>query len=181
MLEEIITLVNENDAIIGGGEKMKVHRENILHRAFSSFVFTHDGKLILQKRAESKYHCGGLWTNTCCGHPRYGEDMAAAADRRLFEEMGFRCTLEELTSFCYQTAFDNGLFENEIDHIFCGVYDGNSTPDPLEVGEVRYETLETLVGEIAAHPEQFTFWFRRIFEDATLLGRLQKYVAIHKS
>lgn len=175
MPEEIITLVDRDDTVIGGGEKMKVHGENVLHRAFSILVFTSEGKLILQRRAEGKYHCGGLWTNTCCGHPRYGEETPVAAARRLPEEMGFSCPLTEVGAFHYQIDFDNGLHENEIDHVFCGIYDGEVVPNPEEVGEVRYETLGILESEMAADPERFTYWFREIFKNKDLLDRIRGF------
>jgi isopentenyl-diphosphate delta-isomerase len=179
MTEEIITLVDDGDRVVGGGEKMRVHRENLLHRAFSIFVFTPEGKLILQKRADGKYHCGGLWTNTCCGHPRYGEDIASAAKRRLFEEMGFSCPLEALSSFRYQTAFDNGLFENEIDHVFCGTYGGGVTPNVLEVGAVGYEPLDAVLSDVGNFPERFTYWFRAILEDEPLCARIMAYASVN--
>src|SRR4051794_281839 len=99
-------------------EKMEVHRSGTLHRAFSVFIFNGKGQLLLQQRALDKYHSGGLWTNTCCSHPRVGELTPDAAHRRLQEEMGMDCELTELFQFSYRHEFGNGLIENEYDHVF---------------------------------------------------------------
>ena len=123
MLEEVV-LVNEKDEAIGTMEKMAAHEKALLHRAFSVFVFNKNGDLLMQQRAHSKYHSGGLWTNTCCSHPRPGEHVADAANRRLQEEMGFTTSLNKAFDFTYKAAFDNGLTEHEFDHVFIGIYEG---------------------------------------------------------
>jgi len=163
MSEEII-LVDKNDQEIGTEEKMKVHQDGKLHRAFSIFVFNSRNEMLLQKRAEAKYHCGGLWTNTCCSHPRKGESLEKATHRRLQEEMGFDCELKEIDSFIYKAGFDNGLTEHEYDHIFTGKFDGESNLNPEEAEDYKWIGLENLKKEIKKNPEDFTVWFKIAME-----------------
>jgi isopentenyl-diphosphate delta-isomerase len=163
-MEEVI-LVDENDNQMGRMEKLAAHRKGLLHRAFSIFVFHPDGRLMLQKRAGSKYHSGGLWTNTCCGHPRPGEDTLEAAHRRLAEEMGFDCPLLKVHSLIYKTSFPNGLTEHEYDHMLVGVWDGNPSLNPEEAEDWRLVSPDSLRTEIALHPESYTYWLRISFEN----------------
>lgn len=144
-------------------EKMEAHRQALLHRAFSVFIFNSRGEMLLQQRAKEKYHSAGLWTNACCSHPRPGEDTAAAADRRLKEEMGFTAPLKKIFSFTYRSEFDNGLTEYEFDHVFAGVYEGPINPDPAEVAGFRYESMESVRETLATDPAQFTTWFNIAF------------------
>ncbi len=157
---ERVVLVDEHDAEVGTGEKLAVHRSGALHRAFSVFVFDESGRLLLQRRAATKYHSPGLWSNTCCGHPRPGEETANAASRRLREELGFTCQLRHVGSFIYRAAFTNGLMEHELDHVFAGAFNGMPTPDPSEVSECRWVTLGDLGREMAGSPEEFTAWLK---------------------
>jgi isopentenyl-diphosphate Delta-isomerase len=157
--EEQVVLVDESDHETGVAGKMAAHREGRLHRAISVFVFDGAGALLLQRRADGKYHTPGLWTNTCCSHPRPGEPVEAAAHRRLREEMGFDCALERAFSFIYRAEFGNGLVEHELDHVFVGTWDGRPTPDPREVGAWRRILPEALARERAANPDAFTPWF----------------------
>src|SRR4051812_29579171 len=130
--QEVI-LVNEADEQTGTIDKLEAHRQALLHRAFSVFIFKSNGEMLLQQRAENKYHSAGLWTNACCSHPAPGEDTYDAALRRLQEELGFTTRLEELFSFTYRTDFENGLSEHEYDHVFAGIYDGRVQPDKEEL------------------------------------------------
>ncbi len=163
MIEQVI-LVDGNDKEIGREEKLKAHQEKKLHRAFSIFIFKAAGKMLLQKRAKSKYHSGGLWSNACCGHPRPQETTQAAAERRLKEEMGFTCPLQEITSFHYETDFRNGLFENEILHILKGVYENDPRPDPTEAEDWQWIEVKTLKNDISQNPDQYTYWFKLALE-----------------
>lgn len=156
---EYVILVDELDNAIGTMEKQQAHVEGVLHRAFSIFIFNSEKKLLLQKRSSSKYHCGGLWTNTCCSHPRENENTLEAANRRLAEEMGLECSLTPLFSFLYKAEFDNGLTENEIDHVFLGSTDEIPKINSLEVEDYRYIGVEELQLEIKKSPQQFTPWF----------------------
>ncbi len=158
-MEEVI-LVDEADNPIGTEEKLKAHRDGKLHRAFSIFVFNSEGKLLLQQRALSKYHCGGLWANTCCSHPRHGEGTEAAAHRRLKEEMGFDCPLEEAFSFIYKAKFDNGLTEHELDHVLIGKYDGSVKSNPDEVASWNWVDVETLKGDMKENPDRYAYWLK---------------------
>ena len=154
-----VVLVDMYDREMGSMEKLQAHREGRLHRAFS--VFLHRGdEILLQKRASDKYHCGGLWTNTCCSHPGLGEDTGESAGKRLFEEMGIDAgPLREIHSFVYRAPFPNGLTEYEYDHVFIAAYEGDVLFDPNEVEEVRWVKLEDLMNEVVIRPEDFTPWF----------------------
>lgn len=156
---EQVVLVDENDRDLGHMEKIAAHREGLLHRAFSVFIFNRKGELLLQQRAKDKYHSGGLWTNTCCGHPRPGEATRQAAERRLKEEMGISATLRPAYRFVYRVDLDDGLSEHELDHVFVGTADGDPRPDSSEAMDWRRVGRADLEQEIDAHPALFTAWF----------------------
>jgi len=158
---EALILVDDEDCAVGVAEKMEAHRRGLLHRALSVIVWDPTGRQLLQKRASAKYHSGGLWTNACCGHPRPGEPVEAAAVRRLGEEMGFTCPLERLGVVRYRAEFDNGLTEHEIVHVFRGRYDGPVVPDPAEAEAYRWRSLDIIRRDVAAEPDRFSVWFRR--------------------
>ena len=155
MKEEVI-LVNERDEPQGLMEKMEAHEKGLLHRAFSVFVFNDKNQLLLQQRALSKYHSGGLWTNTCCSHPRSQETVLEAAHRHLQEEMGFDCDLKKLTDFVYRAELDKGLIEHEFDHVFFGQSNQVSELNLEEVEDFRYIALNDLELEIKEAPQNFT-------------------------
>jgi isopentenyl-diphosphate delta-isomerase len=159
----MVILVDDNDKEIGTEEKIKAHKEGKLHRAFSIFVFNSRGELLLQKRAPSKYHSGGLWTNTCCSHPVPDENMTSTIHKRLEEEMGFDCELRKAFHFIYRAELTNGLIEHEYDHVFSGIYDGDVKPNPDEVSDFKWVELNDLEKDLAAHPELFTPWLRNAF------------------
>lgn len=161
-MEQVI-LVDVQDSAQGVMEKMEAHKKAVLHRAFSVFIFNAKGDLLLQQRAMNKYHSGGLWTNSCCSHPRPGEETAAAAARRLQEEMGFQTPLKKVFDFIYQAGFENGLTEHEFDHVFVGYYDGEIQPDPKEVNSFVYRSMEEIVSLTENQPEIFTAWFHIAF------------------
>jgi len=164
MKEELVILVNENDEQIGLMPKMEAHEKAVLHRAFSVFVFNNKNQLMLQQRAAHKYHSPLLWTNTCCSHQRDGESNIEAGVRRLDEEMGFTCDLEEKTSFIYKAPFDNGLTEHELDHVMVGYYNDNPKINKEEVESFKYMTVEEVKDDMALKPEIYTEWFKIIFE-----------------
>jgi isopentenyl-diphosphate Delta-isomerase len=163
--KEYVVLVDADNNEIGVMEKQEAHEKAVLHRAFSVFVFNSEGELLLQQRALSKYHSGGLWTNTCCSHPRAGEATVDAAHRRLMEEMGFDCDLAERFSFMYQTPFDNGLSEHELDFVYTGTFDDTPDINPSEVAAYRWITLEDLIKEVHEYPTHFTSWFQIILKE----------------
>ncbi len=162
--QEHVILVDRDDREIGIEEKLKAHREGRLHRAFSVLLFNSRGEMLLQQRAMGKYHSAGLWSNTCCSHPRPGEPVEAAAKRRLQEEMGIACPLEKAFDFIYRAEFANGLIEHELDHVFIGRYDGAVRPAPEEVMAYRWERIETLRSDLQSTPENFTVWFGLVME-----------------
>ena len=161
-MDEVI-LVDERDVPLGRMEKMEAHRRALLHRAFSVFVFSSRGEMLLQRRAMDKYHSAGLWTNACCSHPRPGEDTAKAAGRRLYEELGFTMPLEKAFEFTYRSEFDNGLTEYEFDHVYTGVYDGDVYSNPAEVSEHIWLRPEEIRRRLEEAPQQWTSWFRLAF------------------
>jgi len=163
-MTEYVILVNEKDEEIGLMEKMEAHEKALLHRAFSVFVLNGKNELCLQRRALHKYHSGGLWTNTCCSHPRKGETNLEAANRRLFEEMGMRCDLSEKFDFVYKAEFDNGLTEHELDHVFVGYSEIEPEINTEEVAEFKWMDLEKLKSDMEVNPEIYTAWFKIIFE-----------------
>lgn len=162
-MEEVI-LVDENDNEVGTEEKIKAHEDAKLHRAFSIFIFNSNGEMILQRRALKKYHCGGLWTNTCCSHPRKGETLEQAAHRRLKEEMGFDTELERVFSFIYNAPFENGLTEHELDHVFIGTYNDQPNINKEEVEEWKTITVEDLKKDVEQNPQNYTPWFKIALE-----------------
>ena len=171
-MEERVILVDEAGREVGSEAKLAAHRHGRLHRAFSVFVFDSDGRLVLQRRATGKYHSGGLWSNTCCGHPRPGEEITAAAERRLREEMGFECLLEPAGEFTYWAELGKELVEHEYDHVFIGRLDATPKPDPDEVAEWRFASLGQIRREIAVTPDAFTAWFGQAPERLQESGKL---------
>lgn len=164
-MEEKVILVNEKDDQLGLMGKMEAHQKALLHRAFSVFVFNKKGELLLQQRALDKYHSPGLWTNTCCSHQRDGESNIEAGKRRLEEEMGFSCDLEELFWFVYKAPFDNGLTEHELDHVMIGYYDQDPKINKEEVASYQWMLLEDVKKDIDMRPELYTEWFKIIFKE----------------
>ena len=162
-VNDAVLLVDENDQPLRMMEKIPAHEQGLLHRAFSAYVFQTRGgvpHLLLQKRAVTKYHFGGLWTNTCCGHPLEGETPAQAGMRRLPQEMSFNTSLRAVGTFTYRAQSANGLIEHELDHVLIGEFsDPLPKPNPAEADDVRWITLAALDREFAEHPEQFTPWF----------------------
>lgn len=161
MSDEII-LVNMNDEEIGCCEKMEAHRIPALHRAFSVFLYKRTGKklyMLLQKRAEGKYHSGGLWTNACCSHPRRGETLAEAVPRRMAEELGIVAAVTEEFAFTYFHRFSENCAEFEFDHVFTGKWEGEVVPDPEEISEVSWMEFSDIEQGMLARPDSFSPWF----------------------
>jgi isopentenyl-diphosphate Delta-isomerase len=163
-VQEVI-LVNEKDEQVGTMEKMEAHEKALLHRAFSVFIFNSDGEMLLQQRALTKYHSGGLWTNTCCSHPQPGEETIRAAGRRLQEEMGFVTPITKVFDFVYKAEFDNGLTEHEFDHVFTGAYEGEIKMNKEEVSDYSYMSIASIAKSLQTHPQKFTAWFHLAFPE----------------
>jgi isopentenyl-diphosphate delta-isomerase len=155
-----VILVDENDSVLGISEKMEAHRKALLHRAFSVLIFNKQHQILLQRRALDKYHSPGLWTNTCCSHPFPNENTLDAAHRRLSEEMGFDCSINEIFSFIYKAPFDNGLTEHEFDHVFVGFFDGEPNINTEEVEAWKWMDWNTLLADIEHNKEEYTVWFQ---------------------
>jgi isopentenyl-diphosphate Delta-isomerase len=170
-MEQKVILVNEKDEQTGTMDKMEAHRLGCLHRAFSVFVFNSRAEMLLQQRSNLKYHSGGLWTNACCSHPRPGEETSIAAQRRLKEELGFSVPVQKAFDFLYQFTFDNGLTENEFDHVFIGTYDGLINPDPAEVRDFCFKNMDDVASTLSKDPKSYTVWFGIAFP------MLQKWMA----
>lgn len=164
MAEEQVVLVDKDDNVLGTMGKMQAHREGVLHRAVSVFIVNGVGEMLLQQRALTKYHSPGLWTNACCTHPRLNETYADCAHRRLKEEMGITTELMPAFSFIYRGDVENGLTEHELDHVFVGRYDGPMKLDSVEVAGCSFAPLNDVRKRLEERPEQFTIWFRAIFE-----------------
>ena len=165
MEEEKVILVNENDEPIGLMPKMEAHEKGVLHRAFSVFVLNEANEIMLQQRAAQKYHSPLLWTNTTCSHQREGESNIQAGTRRLREEMGFTTELKELFSFIYKAPFDNGLTEHELDHVMIGYYNGEPEINRDEAESWKWMAIDAVKEDMQEHPEQYTVWFRIIFDE----------------
>ncbi len=159
-MEELVVLVDEYDRETGCAEKLEAHRKGLLHRAVSVLIHDGEGRQLLQKRQHGKYHSQGQWSNACCSHPRPGETPAAAAKRRLQEEMGFTCPLQLLFTTIYRHDVGNGLIEHELVHVFCGQYNGAVTPNPAEADGYQWLALAALTADIERAPEDYTAWLR---------------------
>ncbi|HVX49080.1 MAG TPA: isopentenyl-diphosphate Delta-isomerase [Chitinophagaceae bacterium] len=161
-MEEVI-LVNERDEQAGTIGKLEAHKQALLHRAFSVFIFNNKGDMLLQQRAVNKYHSGGLWSNACCSHPRPGEETLPAAQRRLKEEMGFNTPLHKIFDFTYKTSFSNGLTEYEFDHVFAGHYEGEIVPNVMEVSNYTFKPMSEIEESLQLSPQKYTAWFHIAF------------------
>lgn len=159
-MNEYLILVDENDIPQGKQEKLLAHQLGLLHRAFSVFIFNTNGELLMQQRASEKYHSAGLWTNTCCSHPKFDEHTIDAVKRRLKQEMGIKCETKFAFSFMYKATFENGLIEHEYDHVYFGISDSLPIPDRSEVQNWRYVSLKELQTNVSKHPEQYSEWFK---------------------
>ncbi len=160
MKKEYLILVDNNDKQWGKLEKELAHKLGLLHRAFSIFIFNNKGELLLQQRADGKYHSPGLWTNTCCSHPQFGEELNDAVPRSLMEEMGMTSETVFRFNFIYKAKFENGLIEHEFDHVFFGLSDELPVPKESEVKDWKYISLDELAFEITLFPERYTEWLK---------------------
>lgn len=173
-MAEYIIAVDKLDKEIGPIEKMEAHHKGVMHRAFSILIFNSKNQLLLQKRNKEKYHSPGLWTNTCCSHPRYGENLQDAAYRRLREEMGFTCELKEVFSFVYKVELEDNLFEYEYDHVFIGIYDGEIVVNKDEVEDFKWVDMNEVKADILDNPQLYTYWFKCLFDRAE--NELHKHI-----
>lgn len=161
-MNDLVILVDESDNEIGYLDKLEAHQKGILHRAFSVLIFNSAGELLLQKRADHKYHSSGLWTNTCCSHPKPNEPMVDAVQRRLKEEMGIECETNFAYKFLYRAALDHGLVEHELDYVFTGICDDKPVINAHEVADWKFVSLAEVRKDLVKNPEAYTFWFTEI-------------------
>lgn len=172
-MKEFVILVDEQDNEVGLMEKIEAHEKAVLHRAFSIFVFNEAGQMMLQRRALSKYHSPGLWTNTCCSHPRPDEKLEEATQRRIVEEMGFQCEMQEVFSFIYKAPFDHGLTEHELDHVFMAIYNMEPEINPEEVDDWKWIDVNDLLTDVEDNPANYTIWFKIALEEMESKGLLK--------
>jgi isopentenyl-diphosphate delta-isomerase len=175
-MQKDIILVDEEDNVIGSSHKLKVHQEGKLHRAFSIFIFNSKNELLLQKRADTKYHSASLWSNTCCSHPKPEEKLMAAAHRRLKEEMGFDCKLSKISHLLYKTTLSNDLIEYEFDHLLIGHFDGIPAINTEEVSDCKWISIASIVKEINSNKDQYTYWFKISLEHLLKHDLIQSYL-----
>lgn len=164
-MNQTLILVDERDNITGYDEKLNVHQNGHLHRAFSLFVVNRKGQLMLQRRAFDKYHSGGLWANTCCSHPLKGEDPENTIHNKLMQEMGFDCELKPLFKFIYRVEFDNGLTEYELDQVYIGFHEDKPNPNAEEVCEWKWMDIESLKNDLESNPGSYVYWLKAAFNE----------------
>ncbi len=157
-----IVLVDQQDRPIGTSTKTVVHQQGLLHRAFSVFLLDQTHQILLQQRHPDKYHCGGLWTNTCCSHPFPDEEIVAAGQRRLQQELGFSVPLTHVGEFHYRAEFTNGLIEYEYDHVLLGYYDQQPLDqfDRSEISALKWVSIPDLQKALAQSPDRYTPWLK---------------------
>jgi isopentenyl-diphosphate delta-isomerase len=172
--DERVILVDPEDREVGTETKLAAHMHGKRHRAVSVVVFDSEGNLLLQQRASTKYHSAGLWSNTCCGHPRPGERTQDTAHRRLREEMGFDCVLRPAFCFTYKSALGSGLYEHEFDHVFVGHFDGTPVPNPEEVRDWRWVAVGDVLADVVSHPQRYSVWFPIALEGLQIRGILDE-------
>lgn len=165
-----VVRVDENDNAIAEMEKLVAHEQGCLHRAFSVFIFNDKGELLLQQRANHKYHGAGLWTNTCCSHPQWGEDVGLSAEERLNYEMGLECNLKSVYSFIYNERVENNLTEHELDYVFVGYSAQSPILNKDEVQDSKWMNADEILSDIKNNPSHYTVWFKHAFPE--LLSRI---------
>lgn len=163
-MSEKVILVDETDHVIGIMDKLEAHQKGALHRAFSIILYK-DSHVLLQQRSLVKYHSAGLWTNTCCSHPRESESVLDAANRRLMEEMGVQCVLRQSFSFIYKGELENGLFEHELDYVLFGEFSGNPLINTDEVSAFEWVEWKELLTMVDKDPAEFTLWFKILLKE----------------
>jgi isopentenyl-diphosphate Delta-isomerase len=171
--EEQLILVDERNRATGFAGKTAIHRAGLLHRAFSIFIVDGRGRIVVQQRSAKKYHSGGLWANSCCGHPRPGERTVSAARRRLDEELGLRSALSFGFFARYQAELGNGMHENEFVYVYFGRLRSEPKPDPDEIADIAHLSWNDISARISREPDVFAAWFKHYFRNhGTDIARL---------
>jgi isopentenyl-diphosphate Delta-isomerase len=153
-----LILVDLADRETGTSDKMYIHQNALLHRAFSVFLYK-GFSMLIQKRAAGKYHSAGLWANTCCSHPQEGELLSDAVTRRLREEVNICCKTTDFFSFVYFHRFSPDMAEYEYDHVFVGSYEGSFQANHDEIAEMEWVNIDILADDMAKHPDTYAIWF----------------------
>jgi isopentenyl-diphosphate delta-isomerase len=161
----LIAIVDKNDEIIGYNDKLKVHEEGTLHRAFSIFIFNNKGEMLIHQRAHHKYHSPSLWTNACCSHLHENMTMDECVHDRLQFEMGFDANVDFQFKFTYHEQFENGLTEHETDHVYFGTWEGIPSPNPNEVVNYKWISINDLKNDLNKNPQNYTYWFKHIMQN----------------
>jgi isopentenyl-diphosphate delta-isomerase len=161
-MTESVILVDKHDNELGLMEKMEAHRKGALHRAFSVLLYNSKGEVLLQKRSSNKYHSAGLWTNTCCSHPKPAEKMEDAVMRRLKEEMGIDTKPVYTFKFLYKTILDNNLIEHELDHVYIGLFNNEPIINLHEVENWKFASMLEVKKDVQKNPKAYTHWFKLI-------------------
>ncbi|MBE6124469.1 MAG: isopentenyl-diphosphate Delta-isomerase [Erysipelotrichaceae bacterium] len=159
MLRNEVVLVDVNDNEIRSETKENAHKQPLLHRAFSVFIYNSNNEILVQKRAAHKYHSSNLWANACCSHPKQKEDVKESANERLKDEVGIETEIEELFSFTYLNKFNDNLYEYEYDHVFLGKYDGEIILNEEEASETKWISLDELEQDLTFNPLKYASWF----------------------
>jgi isopentenyl-diphosphate Delta-isomerase len=163
--DESLILVDEGNRAVGAAPKQATHLEGLLHRAFSIFMVDDRGRILLQQRNPRKYHSGGLWANSCCGHPRPGERTVTAARRRLNEELGVTDPLSFGFFARYRADLDHGMKENEFVYVYFGRLHAQARPDPAEIAGLEFVSLSEIGRRIKQKPSSFTYWMKHYIQN----------------
>lgn len=168
-----VVLVDKDNNPIGQMDKLQAHMEGKLHRAFSIFIFNDQNELLLQQRASHKYHGANLWSNTCCSHPQWGDDLMESAQERLGYEMGMHCALKWIYNFIYNERVENNLIEHELDAIFIGHSNENPKINPEEVSDFKWISMDNLLRDMKANPDNYTIWFKQVLPELLVKASLK--------
>lgn len=178
MNRDNVVLVDHFDKPLGIIDKLEAHKLGRLHRAFSVFIFNNNGEMLLQQRALNKYHGAGLWTNTCCSHPQWSENIKSSALERLNFEMGINCDLDHLFTFEYRAEVENRLIEHEIDHVFIGQSDVDPVLNDDEVNDYIWLPFDYIENDIKLRPHIYTVWFKQALPQVIEMMRLNNQLVV---
>ena len=172
--EEQVVLVDEQCNELGLMPKLEAHEKGVLHKAISVLIFNEKREMLVTQRAFTKYHWAGIWSNTCCSHPRENESFTDAAHRRLKEELGFETPLTEAFHFIYKATDEaTGLIEHEYDTVYTGIYNEQFQFNKEEINDIKWLSIPILLNDIEANPNQYSFWFKIILKEMQQRGMLQ--------
>ena len=175
---EALILVDADDKPVGQMSKAEAHNgDGVLHRAFSVFLFNSRGELLLQQRAKQKRLWPGYWSNSCCSHPRVGETMDVATERRLDDELNLEANLEYVYRFRYQANYGEAGSEHELCHVFLGRCPDEVSVNESEIAAIRFVPAAEVGRMLDEAPELYTPWFRMEWErlNGEFAGSISRY------